>query len=144
MDLITVAEAAKRSGLTEKQIRGRIKSGAIKAEREAKGGKTAAWLIDPASLEPAGADAQQDDRKKKTTSELKNLLTVAQIKRIQQQLESGRQKIIDEYAAECKAVSIEICAFFIGIVKRKLGLTKKQQGIWNKEIDKFRTKYETG
>ena len=143
-DRITVADAAKRSGLTAKQIRGRINSGAIKAEREAVGGKTAAWMIDPASLEPVGADVHAGKQETKTSNQLRDMLTVAQIKRIQQQLASGEQKIIDKYAAECKAGAIEITAYFIGIVKRKLGLTKKQQGIWNKEIDKFRAKYETG
>ncbi len=139
MDMVTITEARKQTGLTIKQIRDRIANGEITATRDSKGGKRATWLIDPATL-PERVHPQ-DNSKAASRLELKNKLTTMQIKKIEQHLKSGQAKIITDHKSECEAQAIESITHFIGIIKRKLKLTSTQQTIWNKEIDKFTASY---
>ncbi len=133
-DRISITEAMKLTGRTDKQIRDDITLGKLDAVKEEGGGKRARWMIDPASIQPdepkpAASTDEQD-------LNLKDLKTAVEIKKIQQSLHEGRERIRAELESECTAAAFEILNRACRVIK-KLGLTKKQQGIWNAEIDKI-------
>ena len=134
METITIQQAVEQTGLTAKQIRDRINSGAISAVKDMSGGKQGVWRINPNSIkpeEPKPPPASVDQPRN-----LKDLKTAGEIKKIQQQLESGRERIRKEFEGECTAEAFEILNQVCRIIK-KLNLTEKQQKVWNGAIDKI-------
>ena len=136
-ETITIPQAVEKSGLTTKQIRARIKSGEIEAVKDMSGGKQGVWRINPDSIKP-------EESKEETTVNGKSLREIdieyktAQIKKIEQQLEAGRNRIRKDLLDECIEEALDVLNQASRLIKSKaMNCTKKQQKVWNAFIDKI-------
>ena len=89
---MTIDEYMAKHCLTYKQVYGRIKKKSLPAEKRGK-----EWFIfEESQTKIAPAPSSLSSR----SGNLKDALTAVQIKKIQQQLDEGKEKIRQEYKAE--------------------------------------------
>ena len=138
MTKLTMAEAQVRWAMSYRQLRDRIASGEIKAQKESKNGKRGKWMIDPDSfnpdkdLEPKPEDSLDLQMLKKENLQKRNVI-------LDQQSEDGVHRIRKEYEAEAMEAALQFVNEFCRLVKDTIPKSSYEK--FNAKVEKIKKRF---